>query len=187
MSALALAEHYEALPDGAAFAAFRPVLPSGGLALDVGAGSGRDAAWLERLGFDVVAAEPAAGLRAEGIRRHGPGIQWVDDRLPSLDRVHRLGFTYDLILLSAVWQHVAPSDRPRAFGKLATLLRPGGLLGVSLRSGPAPADRPMFPTSAPEVEALARAHGMEVLRAQPSPDLQNRDSVTWMAVLLRMP
>jgi hypothetical protein len=32
-------------------------------ALDVGAGSGRDAAWLVSLGFDVLAVEPARGMR----------------------------------------------------------------------------------------------------------------------------
>ena len=37
-----------------------------GLALDVGAGSGRDAAALAERGWDVVAVEPAAGLRELG-------------------------------------------------------------------------------------------------------------------------
>ena len=39
------------------------------LALDVGAGSGRDAAWLASLGYEVVAAEPAAGMRREASKR----------------------------------------------------------------------------------------------------------------------
>lgn len=186
-SARELAERYDALPGGAAFAAFEPMFSKAGLALDVGAGSGRDAAWLQSLGYEVVAAEPSAALCAEGARRRGAEIRWIDDRLPGLDRVHRLGLAFDLILLSAVWQHILPGDRPRAFRKLSTLLRPGGLLGISLRSGPAPADRPMFPTSVGEVEGLARTYGMEVLKVQPSIDLQNRDGVTWTTLLLRMP
>lgn len=39
------------------------------LALDVGAGSGRDAAWLASWGYEVVAAEPAAGMRREASKR----------------------------------------------------------------------------------------------------------------------
>lgn len=41
---------------------------------------------------------------------------------------------FDLILLSAVWMHVPPSSRDRAFRKLITLLKLGGLL--AMRSHP---------------------------------------------------
>jgi protein-L-isoaspartate O-methyltransferase len=37
---------------------------SGAQALDVGAGSGRDAAWLAYKGYEVIAVEPSAKLRA---------------------------------------------------------------------------------------------------------------------------
>lgn len=167
--------------------AVQPLLPENGLALDVGAGSGRDARWLCSLGFDVVAVEPAAGLRNRSSSCPNSGIRWVDDRLPSLDHVHRLALSFDLILLSAVWQHVAIDDRPRAFRKLVTLLRAGGVLAMNLRSGPAPADRPMHPTSSGEIEGLARAHGLEVLAVRPSEDLQGRADVTWTTIVLRMP
>ncbi|MBD1848483.1 class I SAM-dependent methyltransferase [Leptolyngbya sp. FACHB-711] len=40
------------------------------LVLDVGAGSGRDVAWLSSLGHEVVAVEPAAAMREEGQRLH---------------------------------------------------------------------------------------------------------------------
>lgn len=165
----------------------RGLLPESGLALDVGAGSGRDARWLRALGFEVVAAEPAAGLRSRGAARSGDGIRWIDDRLPSLDQVHRISLSFDLITLSAVWQHVAPGDRARAFRKLVTLLRPSGVLALTLRSGPAPLDRPMHPTSSSEIEALARSHGMEILKVQPLDDLQGRADISWTIVALRMP
>ena len=40
-------------------------LPSSGQALDVGAGVGRDALWLAKLGFDVVAVEPSEVARTQ--------------------------------------------------------------------------------------------------------------------------
>lgn len=82
--------------------------------LDVGAGSGRDAAWLAGRGHSLVAVEPATGMREKTARRHtATGIQWMDDRLPGLERVHRTGMVFDLILLAAVWMHVLqPSDGP---------------------------------------------------------------------------
>lgn len=182
-----LAERYDALPRGGAFEAVEKLLPVSGLALDVGAGTGRDSRWLKSLGFEVVAAEPAASLRNWGAQRSGDGIRWVDDRLPGLDHVHRLSLSFDLIILSAVWQHVAPRDRARAFRKLVTLMRPGGVIALTLRSGPAPSDRPMHPTSSSEIEALARSHGLEVLKVQPSEDLQGRADISWTIVALRMP
>lgn len=182
-----LAERYDSLPPGAAFRDLQALFPSSGLALDVGAGSGRDARWLRALGLDVVAVEPTEGFRLHAASQSNDGIRWLDDRLPSLEQVHRLALSFDLITLSAVWQHVPPEDRPRAFRKLATLLRPGGVLALTLRSGSAPSDRPMHPTSSGEIEGLARAHGMEVLKVQASHDLQERDSVSWISVALRMP
>lgn len=158
------------------------------LALDVGAGSGRDAAWLLSLGYEVVAVEPAAGMRAEGERRHlDPKIHWLDDQMPGLAAVHGTALSFDLILLSAVWQHIAPNDRARGFRKLVTLLKPGGLLLMTLREGASPPDRPMYGVSLGEVEGLARAHGVEVLRVIEKADAMARDDVRWTMVTLRMP
>ena len=186
-AAAELAQSYDAVGGAAGFQSVQALFPTGGLALDVGAGSGRDARWLTSLGFEVVAVEPATGFRDHGASTSSAAVRWVDDRLPALDRVHRLALSFDLIILSAVWQHIAPDDRPRAFRKMATLLRAGGVLALTLRSGPAPADRPMHPTSSGEIEGLARAHGMEVLKVEASDDLLNRAGVSWTTIALRMP
>jgi SAM-dependent methyltransferase len=186
-----LAERYEKVSSERMLAEVLPVIPGGGdgrVALDVGAGTGRDATWLASLGYEVVAAEPAASMRRIAAERHGSGgIRLVSDALPSLDHVHGLGLAYDLVLLSAVWQHVAPADRPRAFRKLATLMKPGGVLVMTLRHGPAPLGMQMYPTSTAEIEKLARAHGLEVLRVAASGDQGRRADVTWDVMALRMP
>lgn len=173
-----LAERYDAVSSEQMLAEVLPVIPAGGdgrLALDVGAGTGRDAAWLSSLGYEVVAAEPAAGMRRISAEKHASrGIRWMSDALPSLDHVHGFGLAYDLLLLSAVWQHVAPADRPRAFRKLATLMKPGGVLVMTLRHGPAPPDMQMHPTSTADIEGLARGHGLEVLRVAASNDQGGR-------------
>ena len=162
--------------------------PAPALVLDVGAGSGRDAAWLARLGHDVVAVEPSAAMRAEGERRHSDtGVRWVADHLPALPAIHRLGLTFDLILLSGVWQHVTPIERERAMRKLLGLLRPGGVLALTLRHGPAEVERAMHPVSLAEVERLARDHGALVARVVDMPDQMARPEVSWTGVALRLP
>ncbi len=188
-NAATLAAAYEALDPARVHAWLNGLLPTApALVLDVGAGTGRDAAWLARLGHDVVAVEPSAAMRAEGERRHADtGVRWVADQLPALPVTHRLGLAFDLILLSGVWQHVAPGERERSFRKLLGLLRPGGVLALTLRHGPAEAERGMHPVSLAEVERLARGHGALVARTTDMPDRMNRPEVSWTGVALRLP
>ena len=186
----ALADAYEALDPTRLHAWLDGVLPPApALVLDVGAGSGRDAAWLAGLGHEVVAVEPSAALRGEAERRHGAaGVRhWLADRLPGLPATHRLGLAFDLILLGGVWQHVAPGERERAMRKLLGLLRPGGVLALTLRHGPAETARVMHPVSLAEVERLARGHGALVARAVETPDGMGRPGVAWTGVALRLP
>ena len=160
-----------------------------GLALDIGAGSGRDAAWFAARGWDVVAVEPAAFMRRTAMQAHSSDrIRWVDDSLPGLSSVHRLGLAFDLIWISGVWMHVPPDDRARALRKLATLLKPGGRMVLTLRHGPAPEDRPMWPVDANEVERLGLDVGLALrVATERADDLQGRREVRWQTVVLDLP
>jgi SAM-dependent methyltransferase len=172
--------HRDAMP-------FLPTAP--GLILDVGAGSGRDAAWFAARGWEVVAVEPATALRAQAALLHADArIRWVDDRLPALAGVHRLGLTFDVVWLSGVWQHMPPEERGRAMRKLATLLKPGGRMVLTLRHGPPATDRPMWPVSAQEVERLGLDHGLALRVATArQEDRQGREDVSWQTVVLDLP
>lgn len=77
-----------------------PLLPAApARALDIGAGTGRDAAALAALGHTVLAVEPTPQMRAHGQRLHpSPAIEWLDDSLPELARVRERGGRFDLSL-----------------------------------------------------------------------------------------
>src|SRR5688572_7550523 len=77
--------------------------------------------------------------------------------------------------------------RTRAFRKLVTLLKPGGVLLITLRHGPSEPKRPMWPATTGEVEALARQHGLAVVRSVGQPDRLGRPEITWTAMCLRLP
>ena len=185
----AAAARYEALPAEQLHGWLADLLPEApAAALDVGAGSGRDAAWLSSRGYDVVAVEPSPRMRTIARERHTePAIKWLADSLPALRHTVKTGLAFDVILLSAVWMHVAPSDRARAFRKLVTLLKPGGLIAFSLRHGPAEAARAMHEVSDDEIGRLARDHGALVERCEPAKDHLNRPDVRWTQVAIRLP
>lgn len=187
--AATLAASYEALASERVHGWLADLLPTApSLVLDVGAGSGRDAVWLARLGHDVVAIEPSPAMRAEAARRHPDvTVRWMADSLPGLAASLRLGLAFDLILLSAVWQHVPPTERARALRKLFTLLRPGGVLAITLRQGPAEVERGIHPVSLEELQRLAHEHGGMVVRASPAADQLGRAEVSWTGVALRLP
>jgi SAM-dependent methyltransferase len=129
--------------------------------LDIGAGSGKDAADFAALGHTVLAVEPTPVLLAGAIARHAhPAIAWLDDGLPDLAGVRARGETFDLIVLSAVWMHLDRAQRKRAMPNVAALLAEGGAVILSLRHGPVPPGRRMFEVSADETIGLAEAEGL---------------------------
>jgi len=186
-AAAEIAVRYESVQAEAVHAVVADLVRSraGGRAMDVGAGSGRDAAWLARLGYAVVAVEPAAGLRAEAQARHAEAdVLWLDDRLPRLSATHALDRTLDLILHSGVWMHVRPGDRPPALRTLAALLADDGVLLISHRNPSSVPDRPMWACPEGELERLAGDSGLRVIRSVAAQDRLGRGDVRWTSTVL---
>jgi SAM-dependent methyltransferase len=184
-----LVTQYESLSFEDVHADLIAILPApGGTVLDIGAGSGRDAAWLAAKGFDVVAVEPSEAMLAQAREKHASSrIQWLSDSLPDLAKVRRLGLSFDLILLSAVWMHIPPSDRQRALRKLATLLAPKGRIAISLRLGAPDTERAMYEVSLPELAGLAQQFGLRIVHTSDSQDKLGRSEVSWTNVVLGLP
>lgn len=184
-----LVEQYESLSFEAVHASLLELLPPAGAAvLDVGAGSGRDAAWLAAHGYDVVAVEPSAAMLAHARALHPASqIAWVEDSLPDLAKVRRLGLSFDLILLSAVWMHIAPAARQRALRKLATLLAPKGRIAISLRLGAADTERAMYTVSLAELAGMAQQFGLRIVHSHTSEDRLGRSELAWTSVVLGLP
>ncbi len=156
--------------------------------LDVGAGSGRDAAWFAAKGYDVVAIEPVMEMRDFAQVNHPhPKIQWMDDSLPALTKVIATGLQFDLIHLSAVFMHLSRADRDRAFRKLTLLLKPGGRLYITLRDGRVEPERGLHDVPDSEMEALAREHGALIEFKNTASDSMDRPEVSWRHFLFRLP
>ena len=164
-----------------------PLLPAApARALDIGAGTGRDAAALAALGHTVLAVEPTPEMRAHGQRLHpSPAIEWLDDSLPELARVQERGGLFDLVMMTAVWMHLDEAERTRAMACVAGLNVPGGLMPLSLRHGPEPAGRRMFDVGPAETRALAARHGLSTVYERDRPSVFNADGVWWDVLAFR--
>lgn len=156
-----------------------PTVP--GRVLDIGSGTGRDAAAFAAMGHRVVAVEPTAAMRLRAAALHpSEQIEWIDDSLPGLARLMPRGEAFDVVMLTAVWMHLDDRQRQLAMPKIASLVRSGGVLILTLRHGPVPPGRRMFDVSADETIRLAEAEGLRpVLKLENQPGAQGRIGISW--------
>lgn len=101
-----------------------------GPTVDVGCGSGRDTAWLQSEGFDVVGVDAAESLLAEAARRH-PGVRFEVDTLPDLVKLQR--GRYANVLCETVLMHMDVSQIAGSVKSLMALLAPAGVLYLTWR------------------------------------------------------
>lgn len=169
---------------------FLPLLAKNTLSiLDVGAGSGRDVHYLAQKAqgreTQIIAVEPAVALAKMGqVLTRDLAVSWIEDGLPQLQKVVGLAQQFDLILLSAVWMHLSPSERPLALATLSRLLNSTGLLVISLRHGLSPDARVMHPVSADELLALATDCQLALKdSSQDETDKLGRTQVHWQTLV----
>ena len=188
--AAALIERYESIPFADKHRPVLDVIPAAPISvLDIGAGSGADAAWFAQRRDRVLAVEPTDELRVAGMALHpSPLIEWADDSLPHLASTMKRRRTFDVVMVTAVWMHLDPLERVLAMPNVASLIGPGGVLIMSLRHGPSSPRRRTFEVSAQETVELAGAHGLSAIlsvrmeSAQPA----NREAgVTWSRLAFR--
>jgi SAM-dependent methyltransferase len=179
-----LFRRYESIPAADAHRAVLHLIPAApGSIVDIGAGTGRDAAWFASLGHRVVAVEPTDAMRIPAMALHpSPRIEWLNDSLPDLTQLLARGEQFDVVMLSAVWMHLDTRQRRQAMPNLAALMRTGGVMIMHIRHGPVPPGRRMFEVPAEETIEQARIQDLRpvVNVRDESRQEQNRIAdVTW--------
>lgn len=169
--------------------------------LDLGAGAGRDSKYMAEQGAEknisVTAIEPAQMLAELGEQQtQGLNVNWLQDTLPDLQHVTQQEISFDLILLSAVWMHIPNAQRARSLRKLASLIKPGGQLVITLRHGPKSmyhySDQPsreqrhMFAVCSDQLLHLAKDLGLTpLLVTDKNTDVLGRSDILWQTVVLK--
>lgn len=178
----ALVKQYDSVPFADLHRQVLHLIPSvPGLVLDIGSGTGRDAAAFAAMGHGVVAVEPTAELRMRAAALHPSSqIEWLDGSLPNLTCLNGRSEGFDVVMLTAVWMHLDKQQRQQAMPRVACLVRKGGVMIVSLRHGPVPPGRRMFDVSANETIQLARTEGLTLaLKLENQAGFFGRTDVSW--------
>ncbi|WP_062095339.1 bifunctional 2-polyprenyl-6-hydroxyphenol methylase/3-demethylubiquinol 3-O-methyltransferase UbiG [Caulobacter sp. CCH5-E12] len=177
-----LSERYSGARFEEVHAGLLPHLPPRGATIaDVGAGSGRDAFALARLGYRVTAIEPSPGMREWAMsRRPTADVRWIDDALPDLGLVRAEGRMFDFVLCSAVLMHLPATTLVACFATLAAITAPGGNLAISVRAPISGDPKAIFHAhSALALEAAAKGSGLALRDHGESVDLLGRQLVKW--------
>ncbi len=157
-----------------------------GVMLDVGTGSGRDAAALQLRDWRIVAVDPSLDMLHEAKRRHpDTRIRWLHDSLPHLTALK--GERFDLILCSAVWMHLDPAERVVGMRRIRELLADEGICVITLRHPP-DLSRGMYDVTASETTDLAQRQSLVVLQATQSRDPipeWHRPDLSWSTIVVR--
>lgn len=82
-----ISRRYESVPANTVHGWLVDLLPNApALVLDVGAGTGREAAWLASRGLEVVAVEPSSAMRAESTKAVSFALDPMDSRFSAEPR-----------------------------------------------------------------------------------------------------
>ncbi len=101
-----------------------------GPTVDIGCGSGRDAAWLAANGYEASGYDASEGLLRQA-RASYPGIRFGLAALPELSGL--AAGAYENVLCETVIMHLDPRVVGPATRRLLALLRPSGTLFLSWR------------------------------------------------------
>ena len=147
--------------------------------LDIGAGSGRDAAYFASKGTQlVVAVDSSYEMLSLAKQKHGDKkIIWINECLPnlsSLDTV-KLG-SFDFILCSAVLMFLDESEQITSLKTILRLLKEGGTAVITIKSDKE--NKEIFPLT-PQFDKIISDFGATFEKLSGKKDLFKRSSISW--------
>jgi SAM-dependent methyltransferase len=116
-------------------------LKRGGSVLEIGCGSGRDAAFLLSKGFDITAVDVSGKMIGEAVAHH-PELngQAINMSFPFKKDNPLLGNQYDGVVMIATLMHIPEEDLFESGFQIKELLREEGILFLSVSVGRMPKD-----------------------------------------------
>ena len=158
-----------------------------GFALIIGEGVAETARQLATQGWEVIASEsPGHRIEEQAQGSQPSAIQWIDDKLPDLEKIRRLGQKFNLILVQSAWAELPAAHRERAFRILSELLAPKGKLMISHYQHHSLRDAADDGPTRSELESLARKRALTVVQSFVHPD-RNDSAIEWDTIVFGLP
>ena len=158
--------------------------------LELGCGSGRDAARLLTLGFDVLAVDGSVGMLARAQTLH-PELKGRVSRVELPGALPVDTASIDAVMAWAMVMHLGRDQLPALFAEVARIVRPGGVFAYSVnteRSGRDADDRDASGRRftclpATEWERLHAEVGLRTLWSEQADDITGRPGIRWATFL----
>ena len=164
---------------------FIDALPAGGSVLDLGCGPGNHAAGLQAAGFKVSATDASTAMLE--IARKNTGLNVWQSEFADLDETD----AYDGIWANFSLLHASRADFPKHLTRIATALRPRGILHLGMKTGSGERrdrlGRHYAYYSVEDLRSALQTAGLGVIRETPGkgPGLAG-DIESWIIIIARM-
>lgn len=188
-----LAQRYERAEPREVHAFLRRFVSSGLRVLDAGCGSGRDAAFMKKLGADVFAVDAAAAMVQQAVQTHPELAGRVQQAsFPVASQHALLGQKFDVITCQAMLMHVPDEELFDLAFQFKQMLEKGGLLIVSasvdrqgLSDNRDGSGRLFLERPAGEIQLLFERLGFRLLEQQQSSDAMGRQ-IRWYNLVFKL-
>ncbi len=191
-NAAQMSEAYEQVDFSRVPATFAERLTAGARVLDIGCGSGRDAAALLARRCNVAVVDGSGPMLAEAVRRH-PELEGRTHQLVLPGRLPFQDETFDGITAWAVIMHLFPIELSALFTEIARVAAPNAVFAYSVntaRSGLDPAGndsrgRHFTCMSATVWESFHRQAGFITDALEETDDITGRPGIRWATFITR--
>jgi SAM-dependent methyltransferase len=171
----------------------RNLPPQGASVLELGCGSGRDAAFLLSKGYEVTAIDASAGMVAEAGRLHPELVGRISCAAVPLPAGSPLVLrAFDAVFSNAMFMHLCDEDLRRTALQIRRMLHSGGVLVISvsvgregLRGGRDGTGRLFLERPPKAYRQLFEGLGFSVVDRLEEPDSRERPGIRWVSMVLR--
>jgi SAM-dependent methyltransferase len=171
------------------------ILPPRATVLEIGCGSGREAAFLRSRGYEITGIDASAAMVAEAIRIH-PELAGTLScaALPLPEHSPLLQRTFDAVVSVAVFMHVPDVELEGAADQVRALVRPGGILFLEVSrdrrnlDGDRDGTGRLFRERDPDEYRLQfERRGFVLVDRHESGDSLSRPGLRWVSLAFRAP
>lgn len=182
--AVKIAELHASLVPHRLYALIQTYFIAHGKTVDVGCGIGRDSFFLQQNDFEVIGVDASIGMLNQAKALY-PSVGFFQDDLPNLPTLPDI--TFDNVLCSAVLMHLDSHNVWKAVRRLLNLLKPHGVLIVTLRGTQQPDLREngklYQPVDLSVLRQFLEDHAAQIVHDEQ--DIEPQRQLTWYNVVIK--